>query len=105
MTQKKLIIKKKNGKDEEIQDGLQTGHVIPFELVGETLRSDDYAALAADENRLSEIPSEYEDLLESLTEEEKESDILTESGDSFVAKEVTKKLRALKNEEITSRNS
>ena len=94
----KLIIKKKNGRDEEIQDGW-TGHVIPFELVGETLLSDDYAALAADENRLSEIPSEYEDLLESLTEEEKESDILNESGDSFVAKEVTKKLKALKNEE------
>ena len=91
----KLIIKKKNGRDEEIQDGW-TGHVIPFELVGETLLSDDYAALAADENRLSEIPSEYEDLLESLTEEEKESDILNESGDSFVAKEVTKKLKALK---------
>ena len=97
----KLIIKKKNGKDEEIQDGW-TGHVIPFELVGETLLSDDYAALAADENRLSEIPSEYEDLLESLTEEEKESDILNESGDSFVAKEVTKKLKALKNEEKTT---
>ena len=97
----KLIIKKKNGKDEEIQDGW-TGHVIPFELVGETLLSDDYAALAADENRLSEIHSEYEDLLESLTEEEKESDILNESGDSFVAKEVTKKLKALKNEEKTT---
>ena len=97
----KLIIKKKNGKDEEIQDGW-TGHVIPFELVGETLLSDDYAALAADENRLSEIPSEYEDLRESLTEEEKESDILNESGDSFVAKEVTKKLKALKNEEKTT---
>ena len=97
----KLIIKKKNGKDEEIQDGW-TGHVIPFELVGETLLSDDYAELVADENRLSEIPSEYEELLESLTEEEKESDILNESGDSFVAKEVTKKLKALKNEEKTT---
>lgn len=97
----KLIIKKKNGRDEEIQDGW-TGHVIPFELVGETLLSDDYAELAADENRLSEIPSEYEELLESLTEEEKESDILNESGDSFVAKEVTKKLKALKNEEKTT---
>ena len=97
----KLIIKKKNGKDEEIQDGW-TGHVIPFELVGETLLSDDYAELVADENCLSEIPSEYEELLESLTEEEKESDILNESGDSFVAKEVTKKLKALKNEEKTT---
>lgn len=97
----KLIIKKKNGRDEEIQDGW-TGHVIPFELVGETLLSDDYAELAADENRLTEIPSEYEELLESLTEEEKESDILNESGDSFVAKEVTKKLKALKSEEKTA---
>lgn len=97
----KLVIKKKNGKDEEIQDGW-TGHVIPFELVGENLLSDHYAELAADENRLSEIPSEYEELLESLTEEEKESDILNEAGDSFVAKEVTKKLKALKNEEKTA---
>lgn len=96
-----LVTKKKNGRDEEIQDGW-TGHVIPFELVGENLLSDDYAELAADENRLSEIPSEYEELLESLTEEEKESDILNEAGDSFVAKEVTKKLKALNNEEKTA---
>ena len=32
----------------KIQDGWQQCHVIPFELVGETLLSDDYAALAAD---------------------------------------------------------
>lgn len=97
----RLIIKKKNGNDEEIQDGW-TGHVIPFELVGETILSDDYAELAAKESRLAEIPSEYEELLESLTEEEKESDILNEAGDSFVAKEVTKKLKALKIEEKTA---
>lgn len=97
----RLIIKKKNGNDEEIQDGW-TGHVIPFELVGETILSDDYAELADEESRLAEIPSEYEELLESLTEEEKESDILNEAGDSFVAKEVTKKLKALKIEEKTA---
>lgn len=97
----RMIIKKKNGNDEEIQDGW-TGHVIPFELVGETILSDDYAELAAKESRLAEIPSEYEELLESLTEEEKESDILNEAGDSFVAKEVTKKLKALKIDEKTA---
>lgn len=97
----KLIIKKKNGNDEEVQDGW-IGHVIPFELVGETILSDDYAELADEESCLAEIPSEYEELLESLTEEEKESDILNEAGDSFVAKEVTKKLKALKIEEKTA---
>lgn len=50
------------------------------------------------ENELAEIPSEYESLLEALTEDQKESckEIVTEEGDAFVTKEVSKKIKELK---------
>ena len=50
------------------------------------------------ESRLAEIPSEYESILDEMTEEDKEScnDVLTEEGDAFVPKEVSKKIKELK---------
>ncbi|HAM62638.1 MAG: type I restriction-modification system subunit M [Firmicutes bacterium GWF2_51_9] len=80
----KLVLKKKDGKEEEVQDGW-VGHVIPFELVQKTLLSVDYEALKQKETRLNEISSLVEEILDSLSEEEKESDILNETKDSFVA--------------------
>ena len=35
-----MVIKKKNGKDTEVQEGWK-GHIIPFELVQNTLLKDD----------------------------------------------------------------
>ncbi|MDY6232127.1 type I restriction-modification system subunit M [Peptostreptococcus porci] len=95
-----LIVKKKDGKEQEIQDGW-IGHIIPFELVQKEILSEQYLALTEKENRLAEIPSLYEELIDSLTEEEKESDILNDSNDAFVGKEVTKKLKELKKEAQT----
>ncbi len=95
-----MVLKKKSGKDIEVQEGW-IGHVIPFELVGETLLAEKYYAVKQCESRFAEISSEYEELLDGLTEEEKESSILNEAGDSFVGKEVTKKLKELKLEEKT----
>lgn len=92
-----LIIKKKDGKEQEIQDGW-IGHIIPFDLVQKELLSEQYTSLKEKENRLSEIPSLYEEIIDSLTEEEKESEILNDNNDAFVGKEVTKKLKELKKE-------
>lgn len=89
-----IVIKKKEGKDQEVQEGY-IGHVIPFELVHTTLLKKEYDELKAKENRLSEIPSEYEEIIDSMTEDEKETDVLSDSNDAFVAKEVTKKLKEL----------
>lgn len=91
----KLVVKKKEGKEQEIQDGW-IGHIIPFELAQTTLLQSEYQELKEKENRVIEIPAEYEEILESLTEEEKETDVLNEAKDAFVAKEVTKKLKELK---------
>ena len=95
-----LILKKKDGKEQEIQDGW-IGQIIPFELIWNTLLSDNYNALKELEQQLSEIPSKYEELIDSMTEEEKDSDVLNEANDSFVAKEVTKTLKTLSNESDT----
>lgn len=88
-----MALKKKDGKDQEVQDGW-VGHVIPFALAQETLLPSHLAALKAGEARLSEISAEYESLLEELSEEDKERDFVNEAKDAFVPKEITKVLKA-----------
>lgn len=95
-----LVTKKKDGKEQEIQDGW-IGRVIPFELVQKELLSDRYKELREKEARLAEIPSLYEEIIEDLTEEEKDGQVLNDNNDAFVPKEVTKKLKELKKEAPT----
>ena len=95
-----LVTKKKDGKEQEIQDGW-VGRVIPFELVQKDLLSDRYKELREKEARLAEIPSLYEEIIEDLTEEEKDGQVLNDNNDAFVPKEVTKKLKELKKEAPT----
>ncbi|UED72216.1 type I restriction-modification system subunit M [Brevibacillus sp. DP1.3A] len=89
-----MVIKKKDGKEEEVQDGW-IGHVIPFELVQRTLLSAEYEALKQKEGRLAEISSEYDEILDSLSEEEKNSSVTNDSSDAFVGKEVGEKLKEI----------
>lgn len=92
-----LVIKKKDGKEQEIQDGW-IGHVIPFELVQSTLLKQDYDEIKELESKMAEIPSEYESILEEMTEDQKEAckDVLNEDGNAFVPKEVSKMIKMLK---------
>lgn len=86
-----MVVKKKDVKDQEVQEGW-VGRIIPFDLIQDTLLADDKVALKEKENRLSEIASEYEELFESLTEEEKEGDYASEGG--FVNAEIKKALKS-----------
>lgn len=88
-----MIVKKKDGKDQEVQDGW-TGHVLPFELVQSALLSDDLAALKADEDRLAEITAAYEEALDQLPEEEKEKEFVNDDKTAFVWAEVKKAIKA-----------
>lgn len=88
-----MVLKKKDGKEQEVQDGW-IGHIIPFNIVQETILADKFAALKDCENRLNEITSEYESLLDELGEEEKEMAFVNEAQDAFVAAEVKKAIRA-----------
>lgn len=92
-----MVIKKKDGKEQEVQEGW-IGHIIPFELVQKTLLAAEYDALKAKETRLIEIPTEYEEIIDSMTEEEKDTDVLNDSNNAFISKEVTKKLKELSSE-------
>ncbi|WP_046178633.1 type I restriction-modification system subunit M [Domibacillus tundrae] len=89
-----MVVKKKDGKEEEVQVGW-IGHIIPFELVQRTLLLSEYEALMQIEGRLAEISSEYDQILDSLSEEEKESSLTNDSSDVFVAKEIGVKLKEI----------
>ncbi|MBQ6500876.1 MAG: type I restriction-modification system subunit M [Mogibacterium sp.] len=88
-----MIIKKKDGKDQEVQDGW-VGHVLPFELVQTMLLVDNLDALKADEDRLAEITTGYEEALDSLSEEEKEKEFVNDDKTGFVWAEVKKAIKA-----------
>lgn len=93
-----IVVKKIKGKDTEVQDGWK-GHIMPFDLVQQTYLSDDLAALAKQENRLVEIASALEEILESLSEEDKEQDTVKESKDAFANAEVAKAAKAFLKEQ------
>lgn len=82
-----MVIKKKDGKEQEVQEGWK-GHIIPFELVHHQLLNEDVKNLGIDENRMNEIASEYEELMDALSDDDKQK-LLDDDNTSFVAKEVT----------------
>ena len=88
-----MIVKKKDGKDQEVQDGW-VGHVVPFDLVQQTMLSDSLAAIQGIEDRLAEITSGYEEALDELPEEEKDKDFVNDDKTAFVWPEVKKAIKA-----------
>ena len=84
-----LVLKKKNGKEQEVQEGW-IGHIMPFELVQDTYLKAELQQLKQKESRLVEITADYEELLDSLSEEEKESQAINDTKDGFVNAAVIK---------------
>lgn len=93
-----MVIKKKNNKEDEVQEGW-LGHIIPFDLVQENYLKEDKQSLLSKQNRVSEIESSIEEILESLTEDEKQSDYYDEEKNKFDDKLVK---TALKNSDLES---
>ena len=89
-----LVLKKKDGYDQEVQEGW-VGHVIPFELVQSTLLKAEADALKQKVDRLAAIQSTYEEVLDSLSEEDKESEVLNEAKDAFVASVLARSIKDL----------
>lgn len=81
-----MVVKKKDNKEQEIQDGW-IGHIIPFELVQKNNLKDELDKLTLLENKISEVESERDELMESLSEDDKEK-LLNEDKTAFVAKEI-----------------
>jgi type I restriction enzyme M protein len=95
-----IVIKKKDGKDVEVQDGW-IGHIMPFELVQSIYLSHELYTLRAKELRVSEISAKYDEIIESLSEEERDSSILNEKNDAFVKKEVASTLKDIYSDLLT----
>lgn len=89
-----LVIKKKDGKDVEVQEGWK-GRILPFELVQMTHHKAELDALREKENRLGEISASLEETLESFSEEDKANDTVNDAGDKFVAAAVAKEAKLL----------
>ena len=92
-----MVIKKKNGKDVEVQEGWR-GHILPFDLVQEICLSEIKRELKEKQEKLAEIPSSYEEILESMSEDDKEiiSEALNDTNDAFVFKNIKTVVKSLK---------
>jgi len=79
---------------EEVQDGWM-GHVLPFELVQEMLLQDDVQVIRDMEQRMEELTNLFNEIIDSLTPEEKDKPILSDDNSHFVATEVKKELKRI----------
>lgn len=78
-----IVLRKKNNIEQEVQEGW-VGRVLPFELVQETHLKEQLQQLQQNENRLVEITAQYQELLDSFAEEDKEQDTVNEAKTGFV---------------------
>ncbi len=92
-----MVFKKKNSKETEVQEGWK-GHIVPFDLVQTSYLKKELDSLKAKEDALVDISSALEEILDSLSEEEKESQLIKESKDAFVNALITKEAKLLKAE-------
>lgn len=95
-----LVLKKKNGRDEEIQEGWR-GHVLPFDLVQRTLLPLELAALQAADLTLADKGRALAELVDELSEEDKSRPFVNDAGDAFVESEVKKALKQKTAEDAT----
>jgi type I restriction enzyme M protein len=89
-----LVVKKKDGKDVEVQDGWK-GRILHFDLVQLAHHKKELEALHKMEAELAEVVGQLEELLEGFNDEDKAKDTFNETGDKFVAAAVAKEAKEL----------
>lgn len=88
------VIKIKNNEEKEVTEGYK-GVILPFELVQTSLLKNEIDEITSLENELSKISSSCEEIIESISEEDK-GDFLNEDGTAFVATNVKKLAKSYK---------
>lgn len=100
-----MVTKKRKGKDEEMQEGWK-GRILPFELVQETMLTKELNALKQVEADLETTTTQLTELIDNMTEEEKEGEYLNEANDAFVKGALNKVLTeiydSIESDEINS---
>ncbi|MFA5586493.1 MAG: type I restriction-modification system subunit M [Saccharofermentanales bacterium] len=94
-----MVTKKRQGKDVEIQEGWK-GRVIPFQLVQDLLLHSESELLKSQESRLMQVVTEQEELIESLTEDDKEdlATVLNDDDSAFLVAPLKKAISDLRKE-------
>lgn len=69
-----LVIKNKDGKEYEVQDGW-IGHVLPFDIVQELFLADDVKAFQTLKDGMASKESELQEIMDNLTEDDFEGDV------------------------------
>lgn len=90
-----MVIKKKDKKEVEVQDGWK-GRILPFALVQERLLSEDVEMIASYKARLGAIAQEIDEILENMDEDEKSSsEAINDDGTAFVAKALNASVKSI----------
>lgn len=89
-----LVMKKKNGKDIETQEGWK-GHIIPFDLIEKRYFKEEYNKIEDLENKIDQIEGDIQEIFENLDEEEKEN-LANEEGTQFNTKNLSARIKELK---------
>lgn len=95
MVDKNMVVKKKDGKDVEVQDGW-VGRIIPISLVEKILLSDELAALQQLRDTAASTSARITEILENLPEAEGDTPWLKDDGSAFVPKELKAKVKRIK---------
>ena len=96
-----MVVKKKQGKDVEVQDGW-VGRVLPFSLVQDAFLTEEVSSLEKSEERLSAITAEITEIFEGLSDEDKDAAGDAVGEDSFVSSKISAALKQLKDEDPSS---
>lgn len=96
-----MVVKKKQGKDVEVQDGW-VGRVLPFSLVQDAFLTEEVSNLEKSEERLSAITAEITEIFEGLSDEDKDAAGDAVGEDSFVSSKISAALKQLKDEDPSS---
>lgn len=103
-----MVIKKRNGKDVEEQEGWK-GKIMPFELVQASYLQEQLDALRKKESRINEIAASLEEIIESLSEVDGEYSVLNDANDKFAIAALNSELKDLlsdvETEEIRALNA
>ena len=91
-----MVVKKKKDREVEIQEGWK-GHVLPFDLIQNLYLKEELQSLKDKQDELSSIPSQLEELIDALSEDDKDtiSEALNETNDAFVDKNISKVIKSL----------
>ncbi len=90
-----MEVKNSKGKKTEVQKGWEH-KILPFELIQEVVLADQVNAIERQKNCLSAIEAKLEELLDSLSEEDKESDAINDEGTGFVTANLNKAVKEIR---------